>query len=224
MSDNISYKFEDGVALITLDDAKANAISPKFITDLNKALDQAETDQAIVVLAGREGKFSAGFDLKIMQQGGDTAEKLLQDGARLAFRMLGFPRPVVIACTGHAIAMGGFFLLSADYRVGADGNFKIGLNEVAIKMTMPYFGVELAKARLAKNYQNASVCCGVLYSPSQAVEAGFLDEITNLENVVSKALDIAKQLTQIDAKAHYETKLRMREGILRDVESLILKG
>lgn len=224
MSDNITYKLDSGVALITLDDGKANAVSDRFITDLNEALDQAEADQAVVVLAGREGKFCAGFDLNVMQQGGDAALNLLQNGVRLACRLLQFPTPVVVACTGHSLAMGAIFLLSADYRVGAVGKFKVGLNEVAIKMTMPYFGVEIAKARLSTNYQIPAVACGVLYAPEQAILAGFLDEAVEADKVVPHALGLAKQLTQIDMKAHHETKLRMRENLLNDVEGLILKG
>jgi len=224
MSQSISYVLNDGVALITMDDGKANAVSPDFIVNMNKALDQAEADNTIVVLAGREGKFCAGFDLTVMQAGGAAADKLLADGARLAYRMLAHPAPIVMACTGHCLAMGALFALSVDYRIGAEGRFKIGLNEVAIKMTMPHFGVELAKARLAPAHQIPAVACSVLYGPQDAVTAGFLDKVVAEDQVIADAMATAEQLKQIDLKAHHETKLRMRAELLQDVEGLIAKG
>jgi len=224
MSQNVTYTLDDGVALITLDDGKANAVSPDFVRSVNAALDQAEVDKAIVVIAGREGKFCAGFDLKIMQAGGEAAQALLTDGARLAYRLLAHPTPVVIACTGHCLAMGALFLLSADYRIGADGAFKIGLNEVGIKMTMPYFGIEIAKARLSPTHQIPAVACSVLYAPQAAIAAGFLDEVADPANVLAKAMATAQQLRQIDMKAHYETKLRLRHDVLQNMETVLRQG
>ena len=160
MSDLVAYKLEQPICTITLDDGKVNCLSPQMLSEINAALDQAEEDGAVVVIAGRKGKFSAGFDLAVVGKGGDEAVNMLIDGFRLAERLLSFPRPVVIACTGHALAMGSFLLLSVDYRIGADGAHKIGPNEVAIGMTMPRFGVEICRQRLAPaHFHRAVLTC-----------------------------------------------------------------
>ncbi|HYK66019.1 MAG TPA: crotonase/enoyl-CoA hydratase family protein, partial [Patescibacteria group bacterium] len=149
MTSPVSYELRDSVATITMDDGKVNAMSPAMLSALNDALDKATSDRAIVVLTGRRGTFSAGFDLKVLGAGGPDAQQMVTAGFELGYRMLSFPAPIVVACSGHAIAMGAFLLLSADYRLGADGPFRIGANEVAIGITMPHFGVEICRQRLA---------------------------------------------------------------------------
>jgi len=137
------------VATITMDDGKVNAISPSMLSELNEALDEAQAAGAVVVLAGREGVFSAGFDLGVVLGGGASAPDLLKAGFETALRLLAFPTPVVAACSGHAVAMGMFLLLSADHRIGADGPFRIGANEVSIGMTMTAAAIEMGRQRLA---------------------------------------------------------------------------
>ena len=144
MSNIVSYKKGENIATITIDDGKANAVSPQFVEEVNATFDQAESDNTVVILTGRPGKFSAGFDLSIVTQEGEATAKLTRSGAELAVRLLGFHAPVIIACNGHCLAMGALLLLSIDLRLGAEGDYKIGLNEVAIGMTMPYFGVEIS--------------------------------------------------------------------------------
>ena len=133
----VGYELHDSVATITMDDGKVNALSVRMLGTLGEALDRAETDRAIVVLTGRPGIFSAGFDLQVLRAGGADAVQMLKAGFELAERLLSFPTPVVVACSGHAIAMGSFLVLSADYRVGVSGEFRITANEVAIGLTMP---------------------------------------------------------------------------------------
>ena len=213
MSDLVQFTEEDKYCLIQMDDGKANAIGFPMLEQLNAALDRAESAGKVVILAGRPGKFSAGFDLSIMGGGAGLAQRLLQ-----------FPTPVVLAVSGHALAMGPLLLLSADYRIGTAGNFKLGLNEVAIGMTMPYFGVELARARLDPAHFELSVSCAHLYDADGAVEAGYLDEAVDVDQLMSRAVAIAEQLSGIDMAAHKATKDRVRaplnqalaEGISRE--------
>ena len=124
MSDIVSYEVVDGVAVITMDDGKANAVSSALQEGVNNALDRAETDGLAVVLTGRPGFFSAGFDLKTLTASGQPAVDMLNGGIELAIRLLSFPRPVVIASPGHAIAMGVFLSLCGDYRIGVDGPYR----------------------------------------------------------------------------------------------------
>ena len=150
MSDLISYQLEDGIATLSLSNGKVNAISPDVIAAFNAALDRAEQDRAIVIITGQPGILSGGYDLKVMTSGPQNAINLVAAGSTLARRMLAHPYPIIVACPGHAVAKGAFILLSADYRIGVEGPFNIGLNEVQIGMTMHHVGIELARDRLRK--------------------------------------------------------------------------
>ena len=144
----VSYQLDDSVATITMDDGKVNVLSLSMLTELDVAFGRAAADRAVVVLTGREGVFSAGFDLPVLRAGGTEAADLLRAGFDLAARLLAFPTPIVVACSGHAVAMGAFLVLSGDYRIGARGPFKITANEVAIGITMPRAAVEICRQRL----------------------------------------------------------------------------
>src|SRR5690554_3615483 len=214
MSELVSYSFSDGVAVLALDNGKANALSPELFEAFNAALDRAEQDRAVVVIKGKEGIFSGGYDLKVMTSSPEAAKGLVAIGSTLSRRLLAHPYPVVAMCTGHAIAKGAFLLLSCDYRIGVQGPFKIGLNEVAIGMTMHHAGIELARARLTNSAFNRSVINAEMFSPEQAVEAGFLDRAVPAEELEAEAMAIASQLTQLNMTAHRKTKLKARKGLL----------
>ena len=111
MTEVVKFVEEEKYCLITLDDGKANALSFDLLYQLRAALDQAEAAGKPVIITGRPGKFSAGFDLNVMGQGGDEMMKLVSGGSELARRLLQFPTPVVLAVTGHALAMGGILRL-----------------------------------------------------------------------------------------------------------------
>ena len=219
----VTFSEHTNYCMVQLDDGKANAISPQMALELNAALDSAEATSKVMVLAGRPGKFSAGFDLSIMGQGGDGQLALLRDGALLAQRLLHFPTPIVIAASGHALAMGGMLLLSADYRIGIEGNFKIGLNEVAIGMTLPYFGVVLAQFRLSSAHLNRAVMQAEVYDPLAAVDAGFLDEVVAPEALMERAIAKAEQLAGLHLPSHKHTKKRMREQLSAALQQAIEK-
>ncbi len=221
MTDLLSYELNDSIATITLDDGKVNVLSPRMLSDINGALDRAEADDAIVVLAGRAGVFSAGFDLKILRAGGDEALAMLRAGFELAARVLSFPKPVVIACGGHAIAMGVFLLLSGDYRVGAGGPYKITANEVAIGLTMPRTAVEICRQRLVPAHFNRATVIAEVYDPDTAVAAGFLDRVVGAAELASTARDVAGQLRALDLDSHTATKLRARNTALAAIRMAI---
>lgn len=221
MSDTIRYDLRDKVALITMDDGKANALSPDVITAITAALARAERDNAAVVLAGREKRLSGGFDLSIMMQGADPARNLVTAGAELMLRLYTFPRPVVVACTGHALAAGAILLLSADIRIGARGDFKIGLNEVAIQLTLPLFALELARDRLSKRYFSQAVTQARIFDPDGAVEAGYLDAVEPPERVVDSALARAATLAALPDQAFRNTKTRERAATVKYIRETL---
>ncbi len=213
MSELVQFEEQSNYCLITMDDGKVNAISFAMVSALNAALDQAGQAEKVVIIRGRPGKFSAGFDLSIMAQGGDAMFDLLRAGVTLSRRIVDFDTPVVLAVSGHALAMGALLLLSADYRIGVQGNYKIGLNEVAIGMTLPYFGIALAKARLASTHVNKAVALAQIYDASGAVEAGYLDEAVSEEDLLPRAIAKAEQLSALNMNAYMHSKARVREDL-----------
>ena len=213
MSELVQFEEQSNYCLITMDDGKVNAISFDMVSALNAALDQAGQAGKVVIIRGRPGKFSAGFDLSIMAQGGDAMFDLLRAGVTLSRRIGDFDTPVVLAVSGHALAMGALLLLSADYRIGVQGNYKIGLNEVAIGMTLPYFGIALAKARLASTHVNKAVALAQIYDASGAVEAGYLDEAVSEEDLLPRAIAKAEQLSALNMNAYKHSKARVREDL-----------
>ena len=222
MSELISYHLEDGIATLTLSNGKVNAISPDVIAAFNAALDQAVTDRAVVIITGQPGILSGGYDLKVMTSGPKEAVSLVTSGSTLARRLLSHPFPVIVACTGHAVAKGAFLLLSADYRIGVDGPFSIGLNEVQIGMTMHHAGIELARDRLRKSAFHRSVINGEMFNPQTAVDAGFLDVVVSAEELQSTALAAARQLKKINMTAHKNTKLKVRKALLDTLDNAII--
>ena len=211
------------MATITMNDGKANALGFVMFAALNEALDQAEADAAAVVLAGRPGLFSAGFDLSVVSGRGPETARLMGQGFELSYRMLSYSRPVVIACTGHAFAMASFVLLSGDYRVGpADDRFKITANEVSIGLTMPRSAIEICRQRLTPNHFDRVVMLAEIFKPVLAVEAGFLDEVVAEADVVSTAQTKAADLMKLDPGAHAATKARVRASALAALRTAII--
>jgi enoyl-CoA hydratase len=215
----VRYEVDDRIATIAMDDGKVNALSPGMLAELNAALDKAEADRAAVLLTGREGVFSAGFDLTVLRAGGPAAMDMVRAGFELSLRLLSFPAPVIIACPGHAIAMGVFLLLSGDYRIGATGDYRIAANEVAIGVTMPHAAVEILRQRLTPACFNRAVLLAEPFPPDDAVGAGFLDRLVEPARLTATAREIATAALGLDPDAHAATKLRAREPALRAIRA-----
>jgi enoyl-CoA hydratase len=221
MTEFTTYEQVGDVALISMDDGKANAFGPPMIAAVNARLDRAADDAKGVVLTGRPGIFSGGFDLNVIR-GGDAAQARAQavGGARLMMRLYGWPQPLVVAAPGHAIALGAFGLLTGDHRLGADGEFGIGLNEVAIGATLPPFAWLLAKERLSKRYLTQATLTAKIYDPRGARDAGFLDEVVEADKLRDVALERAAQLAELHAKAY----AGMKQGLRGESIAAVLAG
>ena len=201
-----SYRLDGDVAIVTLDDGKANALSTGVLEGLHGALDRSEIEAKAVVLVGREGRFSAGFDLAAMTASVESMRNLVADGARFLMRLYDLGLPTVAACTGHALAAGALTLLSCDQRVGAAGPFKIGLNEVSIGMPLPVFAVELARERLTTAEFGPATMQARIYDPDEAVAAGYLDRVVPAEQLLTEALTEARRLADLQTVAYARTK------------------
>jgi enoyl-CoA hydratase len=198
-----------------MDDGKANAINFAMLAALGAALDEAEAGARAIVLAGREGRFSGGFDLGAFASlGAEGVYSLLDGGAELLLRLYGGPLPVVAACTGHAIAMGVFILHACDTRVGASGAFKIGANEAVTGMNLPAFALELSRDRLSPAHLTRAMVQGFIYDPAGAVEAGYLDMVAPPDQVEAVALGIAGQLAALPGASYAWNKQALRRPTL----------
>lgn len=221
MDTPVSYEFADGVATITMDDGKANVISLPMLAALNNALDRAEADGAVVVLAGRPGRFSAGFDLNTLTAGGADAKTLTHGGFVLGGRLLAFPAPVVAACTGHAVALGAVLLAACDYRIGASGQYKLVMNESAIGVTMPALTYTLLGDRLHPSALQRATVLAEVFTPDNAISAGWLDRIVAPEEVLPAAQEHARSLIELNRAAHHANKVRARKSTLDGIAAYL---
>ncbi len=216
MSARVQFDLEDGVARIQMDDGKVNALSAPMIAEIAGALDEAEKAGAVVVLRGREGIFSAGFDLPTFGRGLAATLEMLRAGVGLIERLLGFPRPVLTVCTGHAYPMGAFLMLSADVRLGVAGPWRIGMNEVAIGMTVPKFAIELARHRLTPPGV-ARIVTAPMFDPETAARHGYLDRVLGAEQVEDAVEEEIARLRALDRAHFVATKQRINEPALRAI-------
>ena len=222
MSELVNLKTENQISFINMDDGKANAMSVDMLKGLNAALDEAEQSKSIVVLSGRENILSGGFDLSVFKSGdSEQILEMLTLGAELSYRMLSFPTPIIAACTGHAVAMGTFMLLCCDYRVGASGNSKFAANEVAIGLTVPYFAIEVIKQRVINKHRSKAIGLAHFFDIKEALEAGFVDEIAEPDQVVAAATSKAEEFLKLALQAHTSSKLRLREPMLASLKNAI---
>ena len=209
-NDILSYSLEGNVALVRMDDGKANALSEGMLDALGAALARAEREASAVILTGREGRFCAGFDLKVMMSSPEAARALLLRGADVLMKLYGTPLPLVVACSGHALAGGALVLLTGDVRVGASGAFRLGLNEVAIGMPVPVLAMELARDRIATAELTRATLQAHIYDPDGAAAAGYLDAVVAPGDLLARAKDEAARLAALPRPAYAATKARLR--------------
>lgn len=208
MSDKLAtLKKEENISVITLDDGKANVFSTKMSTDINECLDEVSKEDGCIVLTGREGMFSAGFDLKTLQGGDmDQIQEMTTTGFKLLSRIFSFPRPVIAACSGHGIALGTFLLCCCDYRIGIKGDFMLGANEMRTNMVIPPPILELIKFRVAQSHKYRAVLGAEMYTFENAKEAGLIDEVVDSNILMETAFNKAKDLATMGHPSYSMTK------------------
>jgi enoyl-CoA hydratase len=211
---------EDGIANIAIDDGKVNALSADMIAEIGAALDAAEAAGAVTVLRGREGIFSAGFDLATFQRGAAASVAMVRAGAELVARLLAFPLPVVTVCTGHAYPAGAFLMLAADVRFGVAGPWRIGMNETAIGLTVPMFAVELARHRLTPP-GFARVQSAAMFAPDEALRLGYLDRVLEPDALDAAVREEAERLRTLDPRAFAATKARTNAAALAAIRAAL---
>ena len=216
----ISLTSDAGVSIIKMDDGKVNVFSPQMIKLFSGILDEIPTDRGSVLITGRDGMFSAGFDLKVMMSTPENAAEMVKSGFNLLLKIFTFPRPVVAACSGHAIALGAFLLCSCDHRIGVKGDFKIGANELRNNMIIPTPILELAKFKLTKPHKQRALLNAEMYSIENAIAPGYLDEVTDHDKLIEHAMAKAKDLATLAHPQYLQTKKLDQQ----DVTAKIIAG
>jgi enoyl-CoA hydratase len=211
VSTPLTYTLEDKVATVRMDDGKANALSYAMIDGLLESLERAEKEASAMILTGRPDRFCAGFDLKVMMSSPADAKKLLTRGVDLFMKLYASKVPLIAAATGHALAGGALVLLCCDLRIGAEGAYRIGLNEVQIGLPVPVLAMELARDRLEETELTKATLLATIYDPPGAKRAGYLDETVAHDALMPRAKELATQLSSL-ARAPFEaTKQRLRQ-------------
>ena len=210
----VTLKTEGDVSIIHMDDGKVNVFSPEMIQNFEKIMDKIPTNKGSVLITGRPGMFSAGFDLKVMMSSPENAAAMVKSGFLMLKRVFSFPRPVVAACSGHAIALGAFLLCSSDYRVGGEGDFKGGANELRNNMIVPTPILEIAKFKLTKSHKQRALLNAEMYSIKDSIEPGYIDEVASPESFYDVALAKAKDLATLAHPQYDQTKKLDQEDVL----------
>lgn len=225
MTAPLSIERRDAVTVLHMDDGKANALSFELLGAIAQAVREAESDRDVgaLVLHGRPGRFSGGYDLGVML-GGDLPAiiELVATGGELVRQLYGSSLPVVAACTGHAVAGGALTLLGCDVRIGADIDAKVGLNEVAIKMVLPDWAFTIVEARLNPGHVQRAVANARLTTPREAMAVGFVDEVVEVDAVLDRAVAVAAELAAtLDPSAYARTVAKLRGGVLERMDEQI---
>jgi enoyl-CoA hydratase len=212
----MKYTVNNNIATLTLDDGKANVVGHELLDTVNAALDRAEAEKAgAVILKGREGMFSGGFDLAEFKKGPEAGMAMVGRGFELLIRLYGFPLPLVAACTGHGIAMGAFIVMTCDSRIGTRGDYKMSLPETAIGMELPPILVELTASRISRRHMTRVALLSEVYNPDQAVDAGFIDEVVNADDLDARTQAVAEQLAGLPQAQFAANKLSIRARTLQ---------
>jgi len=202
-----TLKKEGNVSIITLDDGKANVFSPEMSQQIDECLDQVATEEGCLVITGKEGMFSGGLDLKIIQSGDiERIQDMSSKAFKLLARIFSFPRPVIAACSGHAVALGTFLLCCCDYRIGVKGEFMLGANEMRTNMVIPIPILELIKFRVSNTHKYRAVLGAEMYKLEDSISAGLIDEVVDQDLLMTTVTEKAKDLATMGHPSYSMTK------------------
>lgn len=218
----MNYELSNNIVTLTIDDGKANVVGQNFLDEINAGLDRAEQEKSgAVIIKGREGMFSGGFDLGEFKKGPEQGMAMVGRGFQLLVRLYSFPLPLVAACTGHGIAMGAFIIMACDSRVGTRGDFKMSLPETAIGMELPPILLELTASRISRRHMTRVALQSEVYTPETAVDAGFIDEVVDPTELDARTMAIALQLAQLPQGQYAANKLSVRAHTLKAMRDSI---
>ena len=224
--EKVTYGIEDGIAQITMDDGKANAMNWGFFKEMGKRMDQAESDGAkALVITGRPGFFSGGLDLKLLPTlSASEMGDFLITFARTMLRVFSFPVPTIAAITGHAIAGGAMLAFACDRRFALDGPYRIQMNETLIGIPLPSWMFLIARSAIPSRWRNEALLHARAYNPNEALERGILDAVAPEANSLAAQVKAATaEMLSLNLPAYAASKKNLRQEEIEHVLDLLKK-
>ncbi|WP_164109889.1 MULTISPECIES: enoyl-CoA hydratase/isomerase family protein [Sphingobacterium] len=219
--DYIRTKKEDHILHVLLDRGKSNAMDLKLVNELIDTLEEAGQDPAVegVVLSGKEGFFSSGLDLiTLFAYNEEEMREFWSRFMTLLQRFASFSKPTVAAITGHSPAGGCVMALCCDYRLMAQGDYIVGLNEVPVGLVVPESIFTLYSFWLGKGAAYRNLLEGKLFKPEEALSVGLVDEVVPFDRIQNAAIRQLKAVMQFEKNAWRTTKLNLRAELIRAME------
>jgi enoyl-CoA hydratase len=220
-------KVEDrgAVSILALARGKGNALNVDLADALIGALDRLAAGPARAgVITGEGNVFGAGVDLPAFVEGGvDYAKRFLQRLVQLFERLATFPKPLVAAVNGHAIAGGAIMMLTCDQRLLARGKARVGLTEILVGVTFPAWALEIARFTTPPEHFSTLICTGRTWLPDDALARGLVDELVDPEKLLDRACEVANELAAIPTPVFTATKLAVRRPMLETARAQAAK-
>jgi enoyl-CoA hydratase len=211
---------QNGVVILRMEHGKVSALDMELLQELREKLAQLHKERVpAVVLTGTGSSFSAGVDLYRVLQGGNDYLRTFLPTLEVCLReLLEFPRPIVAAVNGHAIAGGCLIACASDHRIMAEGTGRIGVTELLVGVPFPDLPLEIVRASVASHHFQNIVYSGRTFSPSDALQVGLVDELAAPETLLAKAIEAASRLSAISQRTFAITKAQIRRDILERAE------
>lgn len=220
----IEKRLDDGIVVVQLDRPPANALTPDFLDEIDRAFQAFAGDASVraIVLKGYDKVFSGGMDLKELPSFSADTQRAVVDGLNACYGTLyAFPKPLVVAATGHAIAGGLFFILAGDYRIGGEGKALFGLAEVRVGVAFPVAPIEIARAELTPAMARRLLLTGQPVGMGEALAGGIFDEVVAPETVEARAIEKAREMARSPAEAYAAIKRQVRGPVIETIEATI---
>jgi enoyl-CoA hydratase len=224
MSETIQLEMNAGIATLRLDRPPANALDLAYITALADTFTELEdrSDLGALIVTGTGRFFSAGLDLKLVPTyNRDEQRGLANNLNRMVARLYGLPLPVVAAVNGHSIAGGVILALSCDYRIGAEGDYKIGLAEARVGVVFPVGPMAVVQSELTHPSARRSVLLARNLTPQEAIALGLLDELQPAEALLAQAIEVAKEMAALPRTSFGRIKRQMRAAALARINEAV---
>jgi enoyl-CoA hydratase len=212
---HVSLSQTDGVAVLTVDRPPVNAMNVELLEELVAVVGEVAADPPrALVLAGREGCFSAGADLKaVPTHGPDDRRRMINGINDMVIGVYGLRCPVVGAITGHAIAGGLVLALCTDLRVGSSAG-QYGLTEIKVGVPYPQAAIGVVRAELAPHAARSLALGNALTGGVECLRLGVFDELLEPSAVLARALELARGMAELGPDAYWRTKNDMRGATL----------
>lgn len=206
----------DGIFELRFDRPPVNALSPDFVGTLIDALTEAPREGAqAIVLSGRPGLFSAGLDVPALLALDESAMRgFWKDFISLLGAIACSPVPVAAAITGNSPAGGAVMAIYCDYRVMAEGEFRIGLNEVQVGLPLPPIVHAALLRQVGPRQAERLGAAGLLITPEDALAVGLVDRLASVEQVVPSALAWCRHMIELPPDAMRMTRDMVRADLV----------